>query len=56
MAAEVGMEKKIGYFIVGHPGETYDKFMDSVKLAQSSPLAEVNFYNLVPYPDTVLFP
>ena len=55
MADEVGIEKKIGYFIVGHPGETYDKSMDSMRLAQSLPLDEVNFYNLVPYPGTVLF-
>lgn len=55
MAEEVGIERKIGYFIVGHPGETYDRFMDSVKLAQSLPLDEVNFYNLVPYPGTELF-
>lgn len=55
MADEVGIEKKIGYFIVGPPGETYDKFMDSVRLAQSLPLDEVNFYNLVPYPGTELF-
>tara|TARA_B100000315_G_scaffold214536_1_gene213199 strand:- start:9182 stop:10636 length:1455 start_codon:yes stop_codon:yes gene_type:complete len=43
------------FFIVGSPGETYEKFMDSIKFALSFPASQVYFYNLVPLPETELF-
>ena len=42
-------------FIIGHPGETYETAMDSLKFAKSLPTGYVNFYSLVPYPGTKLF-
>lgn len=42
-------------FIVGHPGETYESAMDSVRFAETLPAKFINFYNLVPYPGTSLF-
>ncbi|MDI6720924.1 MAG: radical SAM protein [Candidatus Aenigmarchaeota archaeon] len=42
-------------FIIGHPEETYDDFLDSLKIAESLPVDHVSFYNLVPYPGTELY-
>lgn len=42
-------------FIIGHPDETYDDFLDSLKIAESLPVDHVSFYNLVPYPGTELY-
>ncbi len=51
---EVGINNSVN-FIVGHPGETYDTAMDSIKFAKALPTNFVNFYNLLPYPGTELF-
>lgn len=42
-------------FIIGHPGENFEKAMDSIRLAKMLPADSVCFYNLVPYPGTELF-
>lgn len=39
-------------FIVGHPDETYEAAMDSIKVAKKIPADYVNFSNMVPYPGT----
>jgi len=53
MVKQVGIEL-VGFFIVGHPTETYERFMDTVKFARRMPFDFVNFWNLVPYPGTEL--
>ncbi len=42
-------------FIIGHPEETYEDFLDSLKVAETLPVDHVSFYNLVPYPGTELY-
>lgn len=42
-------------FIIGHPGENYEKAMDSIRFAKSLDCDFVNFYNLVPYAGTDLY-
>jgi radical SAM superfamily enzyme YgiQ (UPF0313 family) len=54
MANEVGINSAVN-FIIGHPGETLEKAMDSIRFAESLPTKFVNFFNLVPYPGTELF-
>ena len=44
--------KKGAFFIVGLPGDTYKKFLKTLKWALELPLDEVRFYNAVPYPAT----
>jgi len=56
----VEMSKAVGIrcvvnFIIGHPGENFEKAMDSIRLAEMLPADSVCFYNLVPYPGTELF-
>jgi radical SAM superfamily enzyme YgiQ (UPF0313 family) len=42
-------------FIIGHPTETYEKAMNTLRFASSIPSDYVNIYNLIPYPRTELF-
>lgn len=42
-------------FIIGHREETYQTAMDSINFAKSLPSNFVNFYNLIPYPNTEAF-
>jgi radical SAM superfamily enzyme YgiQ (UPF0313 family) len=42
-------------FIIGHPGETYQTAMETLKFARSLKTNFVNIYNLIPYPGTALF-
>ena len=51
---EIGI-KNSGCFIIGHPSETLEKAMDTIKLAQKLPLCFTSFCNLVPYPGTELY-
>ncbi len=53
MMKRVGMEV-IGFFIVGHPTETYGRFMESVEFARRMPFDQVSFWNMIPYPGTEL--
>jgi radical SAM superfamily enzyme YgiQ (UPF0313 family) len=53
-ACELGYEVAL-FFIIGSPGETRKDIDDSVKLAQTYPVFDAKFYNLIPFPDTELF-
>lgn len=54
MTREAGIDQAAN-FIIGHPSETFEKAMETIKFAQSIPVNHVNFYNLIPYPGTELF-
>jgi len=54
MTKEVDIKHAVN-FIIGHPTETYEKAMESIKLAKELKCNFVNFYNLIPYPNTDLF-
>jgi len=54
MTNEVDIKQAVN-FIIGHPTETYEKAMESIKLAKELKCNIVNFYNLIPYPNTDLF-
>ena len=47
--------KKGGFFIIGLPGDTLEKFKKTMEFALSLPLDEVRFYNAIPYPGTELY-
>ncbi len=47
--------KTVGFFMVGHPTETMESFLDTVRFARSLPFDQVDFTNTVPYPGTPLF-
>lgn len=51
MTNRVGIKNAVN-FIIGHPLETYEDAMDSIKFAKTLKSNFVNFYNLVPYPGT----
>lgn len=51
---KVGIRNSIN-FIIGHPGETYKKAMQTLRFASSLKTNFVNIYNLIPYPGTELF-
>ncbi len=53
MVRQAGIEV-VGFFIVGHPTETYERFMQTLDFARRGPFDRVNFWNLVPYPGTEL--
>jgi radical SAM superfamily enzyme YgiQ (UPF0313 family) len=43
------------FFVVGSPGETPADVEDSIKIALSYPVSHVNFFNLIPLPNTELY-
>lgn len=43
------------FFLVGSPGETYDDVMKSAVLATKYPINYAFFFNLIPYPKTLLY-
>ena len=54
------LTKKVGIkfavnFIIGHPTETYQTAMKSLRFAAFIPADYVNVYNLIPYPYTELY-
>jgi anaerobic magnesium-protoporphyrin IX monomethyl ester cyclase len=53
-ATEIGYEVYL-YFIIGLPGERYEDFLVSKRLAEKYQVAESRFYNLVPFPGTELY-
>lgn len=53
LAKKVGIKYGV-FFIIGLPGDTYEKFKQSLKFALSLNADEVRFYNIVPYPGTEL--
>jgi len=42
-------------FIIGIPGQTFDKFMKDIEFAQNLGLDQVRFYQMIPYPGTEMF-
>ena len=48
---EVGI-KAVGYFIIGLPGETLDKFIETVRFQHSLKLDHYTYGMLIPYPKT----
>lgn len=54
-ACELGFEVEL-LFMIGSPGETEAEVHDSIELAlKYHPIANVNFYTLIPFPGTELF-
>ncbi|MDY6864656.1 MAG: radical SAM protein [Halobacteriota archaeon] len=53
-ANKVGIKNSVN-FIIGHPGETYEKAMETLKFAECLPTTFLNVYNLIPYPGTTLY-
>jgi anaerobic magnesium-protoporphyrin IX monomethyl ester cyclase len=51
LVKSVGM-KAVGYFIIGLPGDTLDKFVDTVRFQRSLNLDQHIFGMLIPYPKT----
>jgi radical SAM superfamily enzyme YgiQ (UPF0313 family) len=54
MTNEVGI-KNYATFIIGHPGETFEKAMDTINFAKKLPADFIGFYNIIPYPGTELY-
>jgi len=54
MAREAGI-KTNAFFIIGHPYETFEKAMDTLRFAEKLQADYVSFSNLIPYPETDLF-
>lgn len=48
---EVGI-KAVGYFIIGLPGDTLDKFIETVRFQRSLKLDHYTYGMLIPYPKT----
>ena len=53
-ASELGYEIDL-FFLVGSPGETRQDLEDSFKIALTQPINVAYFYNIIPFPKTVLF-
>jgi radical SAM superfamily enzyme YgiQ (UPF0313 family) len=43
------------YFLIGAPGETWEDFEKTVKLAVRYPVMITSFYHILPYPNTEMF-
>jgi radical SAM superfamily enzyme YgiQ (UPF0313 family) len=43
------------YFLIGAPGETWEDFEKTVRLAVKYPVLITSFYHILPYPNTELF-
>jgi radical SAM superfamily enzyme YgiQ (UPF0313 family) len=54
LACELGFSVDL-FFLVGSPTETWQDIEDSVKLAFKYPIANVKFFNIIPYPHTELY-
>lgn len=54
LACQLGYKVEL-FFLIGSPGETWNDFMESVKLATTFPISIASFYQLLPYPGTELF-
>jgi radical SAM superfamily enzyme YgiQ (UPF0313 family) len=53
-ACEVGMDVGL-FFMVGNPTETAQDVELSMQLALKYPIRNANFYNIIPFPKTVLY-
>lgn len=54
MTKEVGI-RNYATFIIGHPGETFKKAMDTINFAKELPADQIGVYNIIPYPGTELY-
>lgn len=54
MACELGYIVEL-YFLIGAPGETWQDFEKTVRLAAKYPVMIASFYHILPYPNTELF-
>jgi radical SAM superfamily enzyme YgiQ (UPF0313 family) len=54
IACDLGYDVTL-FFIVGSPGETLEDVKKSIKFAESFSIADVRFYNLIPFPRTKLY-
>ncbi|MBI4317905.1 MAG: radical SAM protein [Chloroflexi bacterium] len=52
-ACELGFQVKLT-FLIGSPGETWDDFQDSLRIARKYPVWKFNFFTLTPFPKTEL--
>jgi anaerobic magnesium-protoporphyrin IX monomethyl ester cyclase len=43
------------FFLVGSPSETWADVEESIALARKYPIYDARFYNIIPFPNTVLF-
>ncbi|MBN2454690.1 radical SAM protein [Candidatus Woesearchaeota archaeon] len=60
LKSAVEMTKKAGIpqqvnFIVGCPGQTFETFKKDLEFAEGLKIAQLRFYNLLPYPGTEMF-
>lgn len=53
-ACELGYIVEL-YFLIGAPGETWQDFEKTVRLATKYPVMIASFYHILPYPNTELF-
>ena len=53
-ACEIGFRVHL-FFLLGSPSETEEDVKDSVRLALRYPVEHVRFYNILPFPNTVLY-
>lgn len=53
-ACEVGFPVHL-FFLLGSPTETEEDVKDSVQLALKYPVEDVRFYNILPFPNSVLY-
>lgn len=51
---KLGLESS-GFFMIGLPGDTPEKFRKTLQFARSLNLSEVRFYNTIPYPGSDLY-
>jgi len=53
-ACDAGIDVTL-FFLIGSPGETWEDFMESIKLARELPVADVKFYSIMPLRGTELY-
>lgn len=53
-SCEVGLDVGL-FFMVGNPSETAEDVEKSMQLALKYPIRNANFYNVIPFPGTVLY-
>ncbi len=54
LSSELGFDTNL-YFTLGHPGENFSAFKDSIRLALKYDIANAYFNNIVPFPGTELY-
>jgi len=50
----VGIEVQVN-FIIGNPGETFEHFLQDLKIAEELDADQLRFYNMIPYPGTEMY-